>query len=45
MQPLLDVRNLETNFTTSRGLLKAIDGISFTLNQGETLALVGESGC
>jgi oligopeptide/dipeptide ABC transporter ATP-binding protein len=45
MQPLLDVRNLMTYFFTSRGLIKAIRGIEFSIGEGETLALVGESGC
>jgi len=45
MQPLLDIRDLETHFFTARGELKAVDRISFKMNQGETLALVGESGC
>ncbi len=45
MQPLLDVRNLKTYFFTSSGLVKAVGGIDFTIDEGETLALVGESGC
>jgi oligopeptide/dipeptide ABC transporter ATP-binding protein len=42
--PLLVVEDLRTHFFTRRGLIKAVDGISFTLQAGETLALVGESG-
>ncbi|BCR04407.1 dipeptide/oligopeptide/nickel ABC transporter ATP-binding protein [Desulfuromonas versatilis] len=45
MQPLLDVRDLKTYFFTSSGLVKAIGGIDFSIGEGETLALVGESGC
>ena len=41
---LLEVRDLRTYFTTEDGLLKAVDGISFSLKKGETLGIVGESG-
>ena len=44
-QPLLEVRDLRTHFFVRRGVVKAVDGVSFTLNRGETLGLVGESGC
>jgi len=43
--PELDVQNLKVSFSTPKGKLTAVNGISFQLNQGETLALVGESGC
>src|SRR5499433_3488765 len=41
---LLAVEDLRTHFFTRRGVTRAVDGVSFTLNAGETLALVGESG-
>ena len=44
-EPLLQVENLRTYFSTPSGTAKAVDGVSFTVNQGETLAIVGESGC
>lgn len=42
---VLSVKNLKTYFKTFDGIVKAVDGISFDLNEGEVLALVGESGC
>jgi peptide/nickel transport system ATP-binding protein len=43
--PVLSVCDLRTVFFTGRGLIKAVDGVSFALRQRETLAIVGESGC
>lgn len=42
---LLEVKNLAAHFSLSTGTLKAVDGVDFTLHEGQTLALVGESGC
>jgi peptide/nickel transport system ATP-binding protein len=44
-ETVLDVKNLRTVFFTSSGLFKAVDDVSFSVRRGETLAIVGESGC
>ena len=44
-ETILEVRNLVKHFKTSRGMLHAVDDVSFTLERGRTLGLVGESGC
>lgn len=44
-EALLSIRNLDVNFYTQRGLVRAVRNLSFDIQPGETLALVGESGC
>ena len=43
--PVMDVRDLRVWYGTTRGAIRAVDGVDFTLQPGETLGLVGESGC
>ena len=45
MGTLLDVRNLETRFKVRKGFVYAVNGVSFSLDKGEMLGVVGESGC
>ena len=45
MGTLLEVKNLKTHFFTDDGVVKAVDGITYDLDEGETIGLVGESGC
>ena len=43
--PLLEIEDLKTHFFTSDGIVRAVDGVSYKVYPGETLAVVGESGC
>ena len=44
-EPLLEIKNLQTYFSTPEGIARAVDNVSLTVNRGETLGVVGESGC
>ena len=43
--PLLEIENLQTHFFTAAGVVRAVDGVSYDVHNGETLGVVGESGC
>jgi peptide/nickel transport system ATP-binding protein len=44
-EPLLDIRGLKTHFATDDGVVQAVDGVDITIDEGETVCVVGESGC
>ena len=45
MAPVIEIRNLKKYFSTPRGMLHAVDDVTFTIEKGKTLGVVGESGC
>ena len=45
MHPLLEIKNLRTYFETENGTVRAVDGVDLAVNEGDTLGVVGESGC
>ena len=45
VDPILEVKNLRAYFRTSGGIARAVDDVSFSVRPGETLGIVGESGC
>lgn len=44
-EPLLEVKNLKTHFFLDQGIVRAVDGVDFTVQRGQTVGIVGESGC
>ncbi|MFJ5714263.1 ABC transporter ATP-binding protein [Neobacillus sp. NPDC093127] len=44
-EKILEIKNLQTHFTSDSGVVKAVDGVTITVNKGETVGVVGESGC
>ena len=44
-EPLLEIRGLKTHFATDDGMVQAVDGVDLVIGRGETLGVVGESGC
>jgi peptide/nickel transport system ATP-binding protein len=44
-EKLLEIKNLQTHFSSDRGVVKAVDGVTISVNKGETVGVVGESGC
>ena len=44
-EPLLDIRGLKTHFATDDGIVQAVDGVDIAIGRGETVGIVGESGC
>ena len=44
-EPLLDIRGLQTHFATDNGMVRAVDGVDIAISRGETVGVVGESGC